>query len=89
MVVTTTRCSFVSLRADRRCGVILENGVRLSSVSDLIDLVPGSTRGLWIRRWIPELIAAGVLVKRGKRFLGRPSDVVAALLAGDDRGVRE
>ena len=54
---------------------------RLHSVNDLVALVPGSTRGNWLRSWIPQLIESGVLVKKGKRFLGRPVDIVNALLA--------
>lgn len=54
--------------------------VELFSATACVDLVPGSTRRLWLTRWIPELVAAGVLVKRGKSWLGVRSEIVNALL---------
>jgi hypothetical protein len=52
----------------------------LHNVDELVALIPGSKRATWLRHWIPELKRSGVLVKRGRRFLGRPVDVVNALL---------
>ena len=54
------------------------------SVNDLRDLIPGSTRANWIRNWIPALTARGVLRKLGRRFLGKPADIVDAVVNGTD-----
>lgn len=59
----------------------LDSVPQLLSVDDLVALVRGSSRGIWLREWIPELVAARVLVKRGRRFIGRPASIFAALMA--------
>lgn len=59
----------------RASGKILESW----SVRRLVDRVPGSSVKQW-RGWTRELMAAKVLVKRGKQWLGRWADIEAALL---------
>jgi hypothetical protein len=45
----------------------------------LADAMPGSTRKWMLTTMIPELVRAGVLVKRGRRWTGTRSAIVAAL----------
>lgn len=55
--------------------------VELWSAQRLTELVPGSTRKLWLTSWVPALVKAGALVKRGKGWLGRSGAIEAGLLA--------
>lgn len=45
-----------------------------------LSLVRGTTRADWLRSYLPELRAAGVVVKRGRKLLGVPREVVDFLL---------
>jgi hypothetical protein len=56
--------------------------IELYSVRGLVDLVPGSTRKVWLGNWIPMLTSAGVLRKRGRGWVGRRHEIEAALLGG-------
>ncbi len=61
---------------------VTADAVMLWSARRLEELVPGSTRKLWLTRWIPDLVRIGVLCKAGKAWLGRRSSIEAALLSG-------
>jgi hypothetical protein len=51
----------------------------------LVELIPNSTKSLWLQGgsggggWVRELEDRGALVRRGKGWLGRRADIVAAL----------
>jgi hypothetical protein len=57
------------------------------TVKSLCQLVPGSTRRNW-NSWIPGLVAAGVLTKRGKGWLGRRAEIEAALVVKGTESAR-
>lgn len=57
-----------------------EDAVRRWQLHDLVGLVPGSSPKVWRTDYVPSLIAAGALHKRGRGWLGRRSDIEAALL---------
>lgn len=50
------------------------------NVAALVELVPGTTRRIWLAELIPSLVAAGVLRKVGRAWFGRRSEIEAALL---------
>lgn len=50
------------------------------NVAALVELVPGTTRRIWLAELIPSLVASSVLVKRGRAWFGRRSEIEAALL---------
>lgn len=52
----------------------------VAGANPLTALAPGTGQRLWYSRLAPELVAAGVLVKRGHGFFGRRSAIVRALL---------
>jgi hypothetical protein len=54
--------------------------VALWSAAMLVSLLPGSNRKWWLGVAVPELTRRGVLVKRGKRWVGSRTAIVAALL---------
>lgn len=60
----------------------ITNGVERWNTSTLVQLVPGTTAKLWLTRWIPALVAARVLRKIGKAWVGRRAAIESALLDG-------
>jgi hypothetical protein len=48
----------------------------------LVELVPGSTRKLWLTQWVPSLMKAGVLRKLGRAWIARRAAIEAALECG-------
>jgi len=58
----------------------MSDSVARWTIASLRNLVPGSRRAPWLRNLVPELIAQGALVKKGKAWLGRQLDIEAALL---------
>lgn len=60
----------------------VSSSVAVWSVRSLLDLVPGSSRKLWLTRLVPALVAAGVLRKIGKSWVGRQSAIETVLLGG-------
>lgn len=56
--------------------------VELWSANRLVQLVPGSTRKLWLTSLVPALITAGVLRKSGKSWFGRRSEIERVLMTG-------
>jgi hypothetical protein len=61
---------------------MLDDAIVRWSRDALVQLVPGTTTTYW-RRQIPFLVARGALVKSGRGWLGRRSEIEAALLEGD------
>ncbi len=59
---------------------VTASSAQLLSVNELVSLVPGSTRTVWLRDWIPALRSSRVLVKHGRKFLGRPTEIVSTLM---------
>lgn len=57
-------------------------GLELWSVESLVDLVPGSSRKLWLVSWIPNLKRSGALRKVGRKWIGRRSVIERELLSG-------
>jgi len=53
------------------------------SAKRVVEKVPGTSVKQW-RAWIPELVAKGVIVKRGKTWLGRWSQIERELLAAGE-----
>jgi hypothetical protein len=51
------------------------------TVNEWAARFPGSSRKVWLNRLIPELRAKGVMVKIGRKFVGRPDEVDAAIVA--------
>jgi hypothetical protein len=50
------------------------------TIQSLRPLVVNTSEATWRRVLVPTLIARGVLVKHGKAWLGRRSEIEAALL---------
>lgn len=46
----------------------------------LVELVPGTQRKLWLVELVPHLVAMGALVKRGRAWFGKRSEIELALL---------
>lgn len=56
------------------------DSVQRWTTARLVELVPGTQRKLWLVELVPELVAIGALVKRGRAWFGKRSDIEAALL---------
>jgi len=50
------------------------------TMTDLVELVPGSTPARWKRDYLPKLVARGTLVADVDAWLGRLGEIEAALL---------
>jgi hypothetical protein len=50
------------------------------TLAELCRRVPGTSRQVWIRALLPQLVAGGALVKRGRAWFGRWNDVERVLL---------
>lgn len=48
----------------------------------LVELVPGSSRKLWLNSWVPALVKLGVLRKLGKAWVARRVAIETALESG-------
>jgi len=56
------------------------------SVNELVTSFPGSSRKLWLGTLIPRLRADKVLVKVGRKFVGRRSQIEAAIVGAGEWG---
>ena len=56
--------------------------VELWNTSSLVGLIPGSTRKVWLTRWIPALVKTKAMRKIGKSWAGRRADIERWLLTG-------
>jgi hypothetical protein len=54
------------------------------TMKNLIELVPHSTKRTW-QTWIPQLVAKGVLRKKGRAWLGRRADIQDWLMSPEAR----
>ena len=73
----------VRLKTEERFDVVgsVPDALSFWGTRDFLALIPGSRPKTW-RAWIRELVAARILVKRGKGWLGRRSQIEAGLLKG-------
>ncbi len=77
--MTDPNTGTLDVAAAARQGELSRSSVGRWTVKRFIELVPGSTRRNW-SSWIPALIAAGVIRKVGKGWLGRRDEIERALM---------